>query len=201
MWTDIVLRHEGPSETIDTKIAALRLKFNAFKELEGEKVAQTYTWLKILLNDLLNKGDNIHQAEVNANFVYSLPGKWLKLNETHKANNSIQNDSLATLFGKYNYEEEIIDQIYEPKNKKVHIHTFMTTALFSSSNVHVPDSNSDVEEDTRSSREFMVDLTIQFQDIALLSNQRRFYKRLGRCCSAKGTTDKSKETCFKYGIT
>nr|GFA17951.1 hypothetical protein [Tanacetum cinerariifolium] len=29
--------HEGPSDTRDTKIAALRLKFNAFKSLEGEK--------------------------------------------------------------------------------------------------------------------------------------------------------------------
>nr|GFA10808.1 hypothetical protein [Tanacetum cinerariifolium] len=37
MWTDLVLAHEGPSHTRDTKIAALRLKFNAFKALEGEK--------------------------------------------------------------------------------------------------------------------------------------------------------------------
>ncbi|GJV89113.1 hypothetical protein Tco_1533051 [Tanacetum coccineum] len=29
--------HEGPSDTRDTKIAALRLKFNAFIALEGEK--------------------------------------------------------------------------------------------------------------------------------------------------------------------
>ncbi|GKA82266.1 hypothetical protein Tco_0789014 [Tanacetum coccineum] len=38
MWTEICLAYEGPSDTRDTKIAALRLKFNAFKELEGEKV-------------------------------------------------------------------------------------------------------------------------------------------------------------------
>nr|GEX57118.1 hypothetical protein [Tanacetum cinerariifolium] len=31
------LTHEGPSDTRDTKIVALRLKFNAFKALEGEK--------------------------------------------------------------------------------------------------------------------------------------------------------------------
>ncbi|GKD52667.1 hypothetical protein Tco_1281643 [Tanacetum coccineum] len=46
--------HEGPSKTRDTKIATLRLKFNAFKALDGEKVAQTYTIIKILLNDLEN---------------------------------------------------------------------------------------------------------------------------------------------------
>nr|GEV48243.1 retrovirus-related Pol polyprotein from transposon TNT 1-94 [Tanacetum cinerariifolium] len=37
MWNDLILSHEGPSDTMDTKIAALRLKFNAFKALEGEK--------------------------------------------------------------------------------------------------------------------------------------------------------------------
>ncbi|GKD89628.1 hypothetical protein Tco_1365135 [Tanacetum coccineum] len=39
MWNDLVLAHEGPSDTKDPKIAALRLKFNAFKALEGEKSA------------------------------------------------------------------------------------------------------------------------------------------------------------------
>ncbi|GJT52097.1 hypothetical protein Tco_0978254 [Tanacetum coccineum] len=42
--------------TRDTKIAALRLKFNAFKSLEGEKVNGTFTRLKCLLNDLENNG-------------------------------------------------------------------------------------------------------------------------------------------------
>ncbi|GJW02097.1 retrovirus-related pol polyprotein from transposon TNT 1-94 [Tanacetum coccineum] len=34
MWDDLILAHKGPSDTRDTKIAALRLKFNAFKALE-----------------------------------------------------------------------------------------------------------------------------------------------------------------------
>ncbi|GJR07768.1 reverse transcriptase domain-containing protein [Tanacetum coccineum] len=34
MWNDLILAHERPSDTRDTKIAALRLKFNAFKSLE-----------------------------------------------------------------------------------------------------------------------------------------------------------------------
>ncbi|GJX83358.1 hypothetical protein Tco_0332839, partial [Tanacetum coccineum] len=37
MWNGIILAHEGPSDTIYTKIAALRLKFIAFKALEDEK--------------------------------------------------------------------------------------------------------------------------------------------------------------------
>ncbi|GJW74453.1 hypothetical protein Tco_0133823 [Tanacetum coccineum] len=65
MWT----AHEGPSDTKDTKIVALRLKFNAFKALEGEKVNGTFTRLKCLLNDLENNGFSISQAEVNATFV------------------------------------------------------------------------------------------------------------------------------------
>ncbi|GKB31355.1 retrovirus-related pol polyprotein from transposon TNT 1-94 [Tanacetum coccineum] len=42
---------------------ALRIKFNAFKTLEGEKVNGTFTRLKCLLNDLENKGVTISQAK------------------------------------------------------------------------------------------------------------------------------------------
>ncbi|GKE19770.1 retrovirus-related pol polyprotein from transposon TNT 1-94 [Tanacetum coccineum] len=65
MWNDLILAHEGPSDTRDTKIAALRLKFNAFKVLEGDKVNGTFTSLKCLLNDLENNDVIIPQAKVN----------------------------------------------------------------------------------------------------------------------------------------
>ncbi|GJS01069.1 retrovirus-related pol polyprotein from transposon TNT 1-94 [Tanacetum coccineum] len=78
IWTDLILTHEEHSETKDTKIAALRLKFNAFKALKGEKVNGTFTRLRSLLNDLENNGVSIPQAEVNATFVNSLPRKWLR---------------------------------------------------------------------------------------------------------------------------
>ncbi|GJX65303.1 hypothetical protein Tco_0299646 [Tanacetum coccineum] len=98
-WKDRFLvyldAHEGPSDTRDTKIAALRLKFNAFKALEGEK-----------------------------------------------------------------------------------------------------DSDSDVEEETMSSSEFLADLNAEFQDRALLANQRRFYERSGRVGSTRKPMDKTNETCF-----
>ncbi|GJZ78799.1 retrovirus-related pol polyprotein from transposon TNT 1-94 [Tanacetum coccineum] len=97
MWNDLILAHEGPSDTRDTKIAALRLKFNALKSLEGEKVNKTFTRLKCLLNDLENNGVTIPQAEVNAMFVNILQRKWLSMNQTQKANNSIKNDNLATM--------------------------------------------------------------------------------------------------------
>ncbi|GJU01307.1 retrovirus-related pol polyprotein from transposon TNT 1-94 [Tanacetum coccineum] len=139
---------KDPFDTRDTKIATLRLKFNAFKALEGEKVQGTFTRLKILLNDLENKGVFIPQAEVNVTFVNSLPRKWLSMNQTQRANNSIKNDSLATLFGKYNYEESLIDQIYESETQRFTIQSSTSKALIS--NTCIQDSDSDVEEDTMS---------------------------------------------------
>nr|GEX90998.1 putative ribonuclease H-like domain-containing protein [Tanacetum cinerariifolium] len=76
----------------------------------GEKVQGTITRLRILLNDLENKGVSIPQAEVNGTFANNLPRKWLSMNQTQKENNSIKNDSLATLFIKNNYKEaELFD--------------------------------------------------------------------------------------------
>ncbi|GJW69708.1 retrovirus-related pol polyprotein from transposon TNT 1-94 [Tanacetum coccineum] len=124
---------KGPSDTRDTKIATLRLKFNTFKALEGEKVNGTFTRLKILLNDLENNGITIPQAEVNDTYKEGL------------------------------------------------------------------DSNSDVEEDQRSSNEFMADLNAEYHERALLVNQKRFYKRFGRVGTARKPIDKSKEACFSHG--
>nr|GEW94863.1 hypothetical protein [Tanacetum cinerariifolium] len=90
--TELCLAYEKPSDTRDTKIAALRLMSNAFKELEGEKVNDTYTRLKCLLNDLENNEVIISQSEVNDTFVNSLPRKWLSMIQTQRANNSIKNN-------------------------------------------------------------------------------------------------------------
>ncbi|GJS07215.1 hypothetical protein Tco_0364011 [Tanacetum coccineum] len=168
--------HEGPSNTRDTKIASLRLKFNAFKALECEKVQGTFTRLKILQNDHETKGVSIPQAKVNATFVNSLPTKWLSMNQTQRANNSIKNDNLATLFRKYNYEEGLIDQIYESETIRFNIQASSSKALIS--NTRFQDSDSNVEEDTRSNSEFLADLNAEFHDKALLANQKRFYKGL-----------------------
>ncbi|GKA93285.1 retrovirus-related pol polyprotein from transposon TNT 1-94 [Tanacetum coccineum] len=67
IWNDLILTHEGPSDTRDTKIVALRLKFNAFKSLEGEKVNGTFTRLKCLLNNLENNSVIIPQAKKGKN--------------------------------------------------------------------------------------------------------------------------------------
>ncbi|GKA68068.1 hypothetical protein Tco_0767985 [Tanacetum coccineum] len=38
MWNDLILSHERPFDTRDTKIAALRLNFNAFKALKASGI-------------------------------------------------------------------------------------------------------------------------------------------------------------------
>nr|GEW02129.1 uncharacterized mitochondrial protein AtMg00810-like [Tanacetum cinerariifolium] len=179
--------------------STLRLKFNAFKALEGEKVNGTFTRLRSLLNDLKNNGVLISKAEVNATFVNSLPRKWLSMNQTHRANNSIKNDTLAALYGKYNYEEGLIDQIYKSQSSKF---SFQSKSLIS--NPTMPDNDSDIKEDQRNNSEFLVDINAEFHERALLANQKRFYKRSGRVGSSKKPMEKSNETCFacgKLGVT
>ncbi|GJW13567.1 retrovirus-related pol polyprotein from transposon TNT 1-94, partial [Tanacetum coccineum] len=61
------------------------------------------------------------------------------------------------------------------------------------------DSVSDVEKDTRSINEFLVKLNVEFHDKALLANQKRFYKILGRVGVARKPMHKSNETCFACG--
>ncbi|GJR15010.1 retrovirus-related pol polyprotein from transposon TNT 1-94 [Tanacetum coccineum] len=194
-WTALILTHEGPSEIKDTKIATLRLKFNAFKALEGDKVNGTFTRLRSLLNDLENNGVFIPQAEVNATFVNSLPRKWLSMNQTQRANNSIKNDTLTVLYGKYNYEEGLIDQIYESESTRFTLQG--SKALIS--NPTMQESDSDIEEDQRRSSEFLANLNVEFHERALLATQRRFYKRSGRVGSQKKIMDKTNETCFACG--
>ncbi|GKD39588.1 hypothetical protein Tco_1259795 [Tanacetum coccineum] len=177
-----------PSDTRDTKIAGLRLKFNAFKELEGEKVNGTYTRLKCLLNDLENNRVIISQSEVNATFVNSLTRKWLSINQTQRAKNSIKNDSLATLYGKYHYKEGLIDDIYASETQRFTIQASSLKALIS--NNHFQDSDSDVEENNRTSNEFMAYLNVEYHERALLANQKRFYKRIDEL--TKGKNDKGK---------
>ncbi|GJS92920.1 hypothetical protein Tco_0799888 [Tanacetum coccineum] len=63
------------------------------------------------------------------------------------------------------------------------------------------DSDSDVEEDQRTNKEFLADLNAVFHERALLEYQKRFYKRSGRLGSARKPIDKSKETYFACGKT
>ncbi|GKF44134.1 retrovirus-related pol polyprotein from transposon TNT 1-94, partial [Tanacetum coccineum] len=54
-------------------------------------------------------------------------------------------------------------------------------------------------EDNRPNNEFIADLNVEYQERALLANQKRFYKRSGRVGSARKPIDKSKEAYFTCG--
>nr|GEW46810.1 hypothetical protein [Tanacetum cinerariifolium] len=60
-------------------------------------------------------------------------------------------------------------------------------------------SDFNVKEDLRSSSEFITDLNNEFNERALLSNQKRFYKWSGRVRSERKRVYKSNEKCFAYG--
>nr|GEZ89689.1 hypothetical protein [Tanacetum cinerariifolium] len=97
------------------------------------------------------------------------------MNQTQRANNSINNDILATLFGKCNYKEDLIDQIYESETNTFTIQGSSLKALIS--NTYFQETYLDVEEDTKSNKEFLADLNQEFNDKALLVNQMIIYKR------------------------
>nr|GEW60055.1 hypothetical protein [Tanacetum cinerariifolium] len=120
IWNGLILAHEGPSDTRDTNIAALRLKFNAFKSLEGEKVNGTFTRLKCLLNDLENNGVIIPQAEVNATFDTDSD-----VEEDQKTNNKFMVD----LNAKY-HERALLDKesVSSKNEKTTRIRAFMAIA-------------------------------------------------------------------------
>ncbi|GJZ74397.1 hypothetical protein Tco_0638543 [Tanacetum coccineum] len=104
-----------------------------------------------------------------------------------RANNSIKNDSLAILFGKYDHEEGLIDQIYEYETNRFTIQGSSSKVLIS--NTYFQESDSDVKEDNMSSKEFLADLNQEVHDRALFANQKRFYKRSGRVASARKPMD------------
>ncbi|GJX29661.1 hypothetical protein Tco_0237740 [Tanacetum coccineum] len=95
---------ESLPQLLDSKGGSHVTNVPAFdaEDFTSEKVKGTLTRLKCLLNDLENNGVFIPQAEVNATFVNSLQRKWLSVNQSHRENNSIKNDSLATLIGTSN---------------------------------------------------------------------------------------------------
>nr|GEX50220.1 retrovirus-related Pol polyprotein from transposon TNT 1-94 [Tanacetum cinerariifolium] len=115
--------------------------------------------------------------------ISCLPRKWLSMNQTQRANNSIKNDSLAALYGKYHCEEGLIDDIYASKTQRFTIQASSSKALIS--NNHFQDSDPDVEKDNRINNEFMAELNAEYHERVLLANQKRFYKSSGR---DEGTT-------------
>ncbi|GJR75971.1 hypothetical protein Tco_0088336 [Tanacetum coccineum] len=72
------------------------------------------------------------------------------------ANNTIKNDTLAALYGKYNYKEGLIDQIYELESTRFTLQALNLKSLIS--NPTIQDSDSDIKEDQRALVNSVADL-------------------------------------------
>ncbi|GJR62829.1 retrovirus-related pol polyprotein from transposon TNT 1-94 [Tanacetum coccineum] len=68
MWDDLILSHEGPSNIRDTKIVALRLKFNDFKALKVK-----YNVSTSIGYDVSSSLSNTSYSSQQINTVYPLP--------------------------------------------------------------------------------------------------------------------------------
>ncbi|GJV60737.1 hypothetical protein Tco_1466837 [Tanacetum coccineum] len=104
MWNDLILAHKGPSDTRDTKIAALRLKFNALKALEGEKLARK--WLSINQTSRAN-------ISIKTDNVAALFGKYnYKVDSDSDVKEDTRSSSkfLADLNAKFHYKALLANQ-------------------------------------------------------------------------------------------
>nr|GFA65431.1 hypothetical protein [Tanacetum cinerariifolium] len=141
---------------------------------------------RIQVKDIVKEVEDHLKTYSSAGMDISLLRKWLSMNQTRRANNSIKKDSLAALYGKYHYEEGLINDIYASKTQRFTIQALSLKALIS--NIYSQDSDLDVEEDNRTNNEFMADLNVEYHERAPLANQNRFYKRE----NDKGKGDKEK---------
>ena len=78
-WEDLILNFEGPSEVKENRVMDLKHAYNTFKHIEDEIFSQIITIYKVLMNELVNDGNNLSNQEFNIGFVNSLPKKMVEL--------------------------------------------------------------------------------------------------------------------------
>ncbi|GJU89597.1 hypothetical protein Tco_1302020 [Tanacetum coccineum] len=140
---------EDPSDTKKNKIMDLKLEYQTFKAKPTESLSQTYTRYKTLLNELTNDGLR------NANHTQTL--------------------DLADIYGRFFYEDNLIQRRYSDTKKALITtpsSTAISTAFFSNNVIQDFQENSDDEVDERSSEEYLRDLDIEFHERALLANSK-----------------------------
>ncbi|GJS65872.1 retrovirus-related pol polyprotein from transposon TNT 1-94 [Tanacetum coccineum] len=173
-WTDLVHSFEGPSDTNENRIMDLKLEYQTFRAKPSESLSRTYTRYKTLLNELSNDGVNLSKHKINVGFVNSLPKKWLTFSQGLRNANHTQTFDLADIYGRFVYEDNIIQRRYSD-TKKALITTPSTTPIstdfFSNHVVQDFQENSDDEVDKRTSEEYLRDLDIEFHGRALLPSQ------------------------------
>ncbi|GJT53837.1 retrovirus-related pol polyprotein from transposon TNT 1-94 [Tanacetum coccineum] len=175
---DLVYSFEGPSNTKENRIMDLKLEYQTFKAKSTESLSQTYTRYKTMLNELANDGVNLSKHEINVGFVNSLREKWLTFSQGLRNDNHTQTLDLADIYGRFVYEDNLIQRRYS-NTKKALITTPSSTQL-----------------DERTSEEYLRDLDIEYHERALLANSKCFIKRRNNLSGQKANENTE---CYKCG--
>ncbi|GJX43789.1 retrovirus-related pol polyprotein from transposon TNT 1-94 [Tanacetum coccineum] len=81
-----------------------------------ESLSQTYTRYKTLLNELTKDGVNLSKHEINVGFMNSLLEKWLTISQGFRNANHTQTLDLADFYGRFVYEDNLIQRRISKKN-------------------------------------------------------------------------------------
>ncbi|GJX35671.1 retrovirus-related pol polyprotein from transposon TNT 1-94 [Tanacetum coccineum] len=113
--------------------------------------------------------------------------------------NHTQTIDLAYIYGRFVYEDNIIQRRYSDTKKALITtpsSTPISTAFFSNNVIQDFQENSDDEIDERTSEEYLRDLDIEYHERALLENSKRFIKRRNNFSGQKANENTE---CYKCG--
>ncbi|GJT39423.1 hypothetical protein Tco_0939288 [Tanacetum coccineum] len=176
-----------------------KLEYQTFRAKPTDNLSHTYTRYKTLLNELANDGVNLSKHEINVGFMNSLLEKWLTFSHRLRNANYTQTLDLADIYGRFIYEDNLIQRRYSDSKKALittHSSTAISTAFFSNNVIQDFQKNSDDEVDERSSEEYLRDLDIELHKRALLANSKHFVKRRNNFSSQKANENTE---CYKCG--
>ncbi|GJT68743.1 retrovirus-related pol polyprotein from transposon TNT 1-94 [Tanacetum coccineum] len=113
--------------------------------------------------------------------------------------NHTQTLDLADIYGRFVYEDNLIQRRYSDTKKALITtpsSTAISTAFFSNNVIHNFQENSDDEVDERFSEGYLRDLDIEFHERAVLANSKHFIRRRNNFSSQKANENTE---CYKYG--
>ncbi|GKB48755.1 retrovirus-related pol polyprotein from transposon TNT 1-94 [Tanacetum coccineum] len=124
--------------------------------------------------------------------------KWLTFSQGLRNANHTQTLDLADIYGRFVYEDNLIQRRYSDTKKTLITtpsSTPISTAFFSNNVIQDFQENSDDEVDERTSEEYLRDLDIEYHERALLANSKRFIKRRNNFSGQKNENIE----CYKCG--
>ncbi|GJV67047.1 hypothetical protein Tco_1482556 [Tanacetum coccineum] len=113
--------------------------------------------------------------------------------------NHTQTLDLADIYGRFVYEDNLIQRRYSDTKKALITtpsSTPISTTFFSNNVIQDFNKNSDDEVDERTSKEYLRDLDIEYNERALLANSKHFIKRRNNFSSQ---TSNENTECYKCG--